>query len=358
MTFANSNRRASALAVAIYFCLPAAVCQDRTALPVVTSWREPDLAAALAWSPSKPLLATLRRDGTITVRDTTTWEVKQTLQGVESLRGAIAFSPNGRWLATGGDNRLRVWKVGRKWQRIVDHELTFDDDEDDALEDEDAVYVPTLSEISTMLFSRNSKHLYLGGDAAYAEIWDTKTWQRQGHIVDKSQEIDDETMLTSLALANRGRAVVTGGTSPAIQIWSAKQKKWLSKELVDNQAKHLQNEGTDLRVSPNGKTIALGGALRGGRLQIIDARHAKLLHDKPVKAGYIPAVDFAHDGASVYAASLDFCAYDVKSGALLREFTLPAMALVLRRSPDGQFVAISCEDEQVRIYRVIAEQEK
>ncbi len=66
-------------------------------LRLVREWKLDDPSAILAWSPKKPWLATLRRHGSIQVSDTQRWEVVTELRGPDSERGAITFSPNGKW---------------------------------------------------------------------------------------------------------------------------------------------------------------------------------------------------------------------------------------------------------------------
>jgi WD40 repeat protein len=64
-----------------------------------------------AFSPDASLLATCHHDGNIYLREPATGLVLKTLKGHENVVWMISFSPSGQWLASSGDETVRIWEV-------------------------------------------------------------------------------------------------------------------------------------------------------------------------------------------------------------------------------------------------------
>ncbi len=66
----------------------------------------------LAFSPGSDLLAVSKADGAIFLVDVSQFKVVQTLQGAQGRTERLVFSPDGRWLVSGGtDGVIRFWGV-------------------------------------------------------------------------------------------------------------------------------------------------------------------------------------------------------------------------------------------------------
>jgi WD40 repeat protein len=71
-------------------------------------------AQAIAYSPDGSVLATGGKDGLIAIRDPATGEIKRTIKGHNGMIFELAFPPDGAVVASaGGDGTVRLWSVTR-----------------------------------------------------------------------------------------------------------------------------------------------------------------------------------------------------------------------------------------------------
>jgi WD40 repeat protein len=70
-----------------------------------------EIIDGIAFSPDGAVLATSHHGGAIHLRDPARGIVRKTLRGHSSVAWSISFSANGKWLASAGDNSVRLWEV-------------------------------------------------------------------------------------------------------------------------------------------------------------------------------------------------------------------------------------------------------
>lgn len=189
---------------------------------------------ALAFSPDGRQLATADWRGGICVWDTATWH--KNLEMIHGEEGeekeaveTLAFSPDGHWLATGSfDDTTRLWDVtsGRQVAEIAHEGWVYD-----------------------VAFSSDGKWLVTGSLDGTVGILDVSAAQEIGRL-------KHELMVHDLALSPDGRwlaTMTTGSWGPgAVQVWD------LSTQQSRSLAEFGGNAYSNVVFSPDGCYLAAG----------------------------------------------------------------------------------------------------
>ena len=170
---------------------------------------------SVAFSPDGRWVATASANQTTRVWETATGKYLFTLRGHNNGVFAVAFSPDGRRLVTGGnDNTARVWDAGSGKQLLV-------------LRGHDGW-------VTSVAYSANGRQIVTGSSDMTATVWDAicgvKSLTLKGH----SGEV------WGVAFSPDGRRIVTGSYDLTAKVWDA-------------------SSGQDL-LTLNGHTKALGAA--------------------------------------------------------------------------------------------------
>ncbi len=169
-------------------------------------------------------------------------DAKRQLAASEQPYLGIAFSPDGRTLATGGDDRsVRIW----------------DSESGAAIQSCD----PQRGRICDLVYTHSGDVLAATVEGQVS-LWDPNPeWQLVRRIgsVDSPDVLVDR--VTALAFSPDGKSLATGGGEPSrsgeLKIWSLADGK-LSREIQDAHSDTIQS----LEFAPDGKLIASSGADR------------------------------------------------------------------------------------------------
>ncbi len=171
--------------------------ENRSRLPLQSVY---ELAV---FSPDGTTLAAVDEFGEIQILDSLTGKSKGLLIGHEDIRkrdiSAFAFSPNGKMLASGSDDKTVIlWDIEKKKQIITlkGHK----------------------GKISAIAFAGNGKTLATGDEVKEIRIWDLDKYKLHSTITDLNDSVISLT-ISPITTPEFGMCVVSGTADGVIQFW-------------------------------------------------------------------------------------------------------------------------------------------
>ncbi|WP_329377026.1 nSTAND1 domain-containing NTPase [Streptomyces sp. NBC_01716] len=282
---------------------------------------------SVAFSPDGKTLATSGNDGTARLWDMAGRRQLASLDGHSSQVHTAAFSPDGRTLVTSHGGKVRLWDAHTRKQTAA---LT-------------GVRSPAV-------FSPDGDTIATSGQKGKVLLWDARTHQK---IDELQAHRNDDGWPSLLAFSPDGRTLavtVTGyGTSDsdksAVQLWDVREKRRTA--TLKGHTGFVQS----LAFSQDGKTLATGASDATTRLW--DVRSHRPLATLTGHSGTVFALAFSPDGRTLASGGQDrsIRLWDVRERTavtVLSSHTGSVDALAF--SPDGAMLASGAGDATVRLW--------
>ncbi len=287
-----------------------------------------DAVTGVAFSPDGRTLASGSDDNTVRL-----WNVATHRQLGAPLRGHtgrvtnVAFSPDGRTLASGSnDDTVRLWNVATHKQigaPLTDHSNLVD----------------------SVAFSPDGRIVALAGSDNAVRLWSVATHKQLSAPLRSSAST-----IYSMAISPDGRTLALAGSDNAVRLWSVATHKQIGAPLTGHTTPVFS-----MAFSPDGRTLATGSYDKTVRLWNV-ATHKQLGASLSGHTGTVADVAFSPDGRTLASASSDktvrlwSVATHKQLGAPLSGHTGTVADVAF--SPDGRMLASASYDKTVRLWSV------
>ncbi|EFJ40133.1 hypothetical protein VOLCADRAFT_100103 [Volvox carteri f. nagariensis] len=280
-----------------------------------------DIVNSVSWSPDGRTLASGSDDRTIRLWDASTGECTATLEGPLDRVFAVSWSPDGRTLASGSrDMGVRLWnaKSGGCTNVLKGHL--------------DTVYSVTWSPDGTALAS--------GSGDKTIRLWSTTSGQctatLEGHL----------DTVWAVAWSPDGKALASGSIDASVRIWDPAAARCTIK--MDGHSSEVRS----VSWSPDGRTLASGSI--DMTIRLWDTATGNCTGVLRGHCGCVFSVTFSPDGTTLASGGRDknVRLWDVAAGGELVTVLQghPDDVNSVSWSPDGRTLASGSDDETIRVY--------
>ena len=279
-----------------------------------------DPVGTLAFSPDGRLLASAGDDRRVRLWDPAAGRLTATLKGHTDWVRAVVFSPDGRLLASAGDDRrVRLWDpaAGRLTATLKGH----------------------TDWVRAVVFSPDGRLLASAGDDFTVRLWDPAAGRLMATLKGHTGGVN------AVVFSPDGRLLASAGDDFTVRLWDPAAGR-LTATL-----KGHTGGGRAVVFSPDGRLLASAGNDR--RVRLWDPATGRLTATLKGHTDWVRAVVFSPDGRLLASAGNDrrVRLWDPATGRLtatLKGHTDWVRAVVF--SPDGRLLASAGDDFTVRLW--------
>jgi len=257
-----------------------------------------------------------------------TWECVNTLTGHSKIVNSIAFSPDGRTLASGGwDKKIKIWEVtSGKLLRTLGGWFSGD----------------STNWVRSVVFSSDGRTLADGSSDKTIKIWEVQTGKQIRTLRGHSDWV------RSVVFSPDGRTLASGSNDETIKIWEVQTGKQI-RTLTGH-----SNSVISVAFSPDGRTLASGSFDK--KIKIWEVQTGKEIRTLTNHSGWfgLYSVVFSPDGRTLASGSFDntIKIWEVQTGKQIRTLTGHSNSVSsVVFSPDGRTLASGSDDNTIKIWR-------
>ncbi|TEY32597.1 hypothetical protein BOTCAL_0717g00030 [Botryotinia calthae] len=278
---------------------------------------------SVAFSPDGKVVASGSSDETIRLWNVATGESLQTLEGHSRSVISVAFSLDGKVVASGSsDETIRLWDVatGDSLQTLEGHSRS----------------------VTSVAFSPDGKVVASGSGDETIRLWDVATGESLRTLEGHSDWV------TSVAFSPDGKVVVSGSGDETIRLWDVATGESL--QTLEGHSDWV----TSVAFSPDSKVVSSGSDDKTIRLW--DVATGESLQTLEGHSRFVSSVAFSPDGKVVASGSGDetIRLWDIATGESLQTLEGHSDSVIsVAFSPDGKVVASGSGDETIRLWDVV-----
>ena len=273
---------------------------------------------SVAFSPNGKMLASVSWDQTVRLWNVDTKQLLHTLTGHTSNVLSVAFSPDGQTLASASwDGTIRLWNpnTGKLKRTLTEHRAG----------------------VASVAFSPDGNILASGSADQTVRLWNTTTWKLKRTLTGHIDSVD------TVAFSPDGDMLASGSQDQTIRLWNPNTGKYI-KSLSGHTGDHPR-----LMFSPDGFTLASGG--RDKIVRLWNPNTAKLKRTLTNRTRWISPVAFSPDGETLLIGGRGISVWDTQTGQYKKPLTGDiGNVLSVVFSADGQMVASGSADNKVRLW--------
>ena len=277
-----------------------------------------DLVWSVAFSQDGRTLASGSQDRTIRLWNPNNGNLKRTLTGHRDAVNSVAFSPDGTTLASGSwDGTIRLWNPnnGNLKRTLTGH----------------------TDGISFVAFSPNGRILASASGDRTIRLWNPNNGKHIRTLTGHTNMVD------SVAFSPDGQTLASGSRDQTIHLWDPN-----SGNLKTTLTGHT-DDISRMMFSPDGRTLASGS--RDGTIRLWNPNNGKLKEALAVQAGWIRPVAFSPNGTSLLIGGQGIAIWDTETGEYKKTLARDiGDALSVIFSSDGRMVASGSADHKVRVW--------
>jgi len=277
---------------------------------------------SVAFSRDGRWLASASEDKTIKIWDVAKEREVRTLAGHTRAVASVTFSHDGRWLASGAaDRKVKLWDpvTGKEAATLEGHSRA----------------------VQAVAFSPNGPLLASGDTSGMIQLWDVGGRKPKHGLKGHTDAVN------AVAFSSDGRLLASAGDDETVRIWEVGAGRGLLT------FKDHPDAVLSVSFSPDSRWLASSDA--GGGILIWESKTGEVLRSLKGHKDWTRAVAFSPDGSQLASAGDDGKIYlwDTATGNVLR--TLAEGKEVFRTvafSSDGHLLASGDTDGAVRIWQV------